>query len=290
MDKKVSVIIPCYNQAKYVCDAINSVLAQTYKNIEIVIVNDASDDDSRIVIEQYIQGKNNILFINNKENQGIIDVRNTAIDSAKGEYILPLDADDTIEPAYIEKAVKILNEYPQIGVVYCKARFFGSKNTNWDLPEFDKTNILFDNCIFCTALFRKADFIKAGKYKKNMQNGCEDWDLWLSFIELGYDIYRIDEILFNYRQYDKELSRTNHCKNNLEDVFANIGINHSRLYFTNKICQKKIFKTDLENLKNREKKYKKYKKLFNVTIIILILAIIINAFLVVKLFGSYFVL
>ena len=75
---------------------------------------------------------------------------------------------------------------------------FSSKNTYWNLKDFDKSNILYDNCIFCSALFRKSDFIKAGKYKDYMQYGCEDYDLWLSFIEQGFEVHRIDEILFNY--------------------------------------------------------------------------------------------
>ena len=108
--KKVSIIIPCYNQENYIKDAILSCFEQTYQNIEIVIVNDGSSDNSAEVINSLIKNRENVIFINNKENFGVVHSRNIAIEKASGEYILPLDGDDKIEPAYVEKAVKILNE------------------------------------------------------------------------------------------------------------------------------------------------------------------------------------
>lgn len=120
---------------------------------------------------------------------------------------MPLDADDIIEPTYVEKAVKILDNNPNIGIVYCKAKIFGNYDKYWNLKPFNKSDILYENCIFCSALFRKSDFIKIGGYNNNMKYGCEDYDLWLSFIEQGLEVFQINEILFSYRQYD-ETSRT----------------------------------------------------------------------------------
>ena len=94
MNKKVSIIIPCYNQGMYVAEAIQSALDQTYNDIEIVCVNDASTDNSREVIRKFADEHNNIIFIDNPENIGVIASRNKAIDACSGEYILPLDADD----------------------------------------------------------------------------------------------------------------------------------------------------------------------------------------------------
>lgn len=264
LNKKVSVIIPCYNQGKYVSDAIKSVLAQTYKNIEIVIVNDGSLDNSSEIINSFSEKYKNILFFDNKENRGVIYARNMAIKACGGEYILPLDADDTIEPAYIEKAVKILDENSNIGIVYCKARMFGSKNEYWNLKDFDKSNILYNNCIFCSALFRKSDFIKVGMYKEYMQYGCEDYDLWLSFIEHGFGVYRIDEILFNYRQYEED-SRSTICSKNQDKIWSAIVKNHINLYINDKqFLERLIFSDPIKT----KKKYKKYKKLFKITLVV----------------------
>ena len=264
MNKKVSIIIPCFNQGKYVKDAIESALNQTYKNIEIICINDGSSDNSSEVISNF----KNIVFIDLKENQGVINARNLAIDSSNGEYILPLDADDKIEPTYVEKAVEILNNNPEIGIVYCKARFFGNANKEWILPEYSKERILFKNCIFNCALFRKEDFYRAGKYKENMKNGCEDWDLWLSMIELGLKPYRIDEILFNYRQLGNSsrtalASKNNHWKNQLFK-------NHINLYSNNPTIGEKIF----FDISKSTRKIEKYKILFKFTLTLLIVSIL----------------
>lgn len=273
--KKVSIIIPCYNQAEYVGDAILSAINQTYQNIEIVCVNDGSTDNSSEIIKSFADKYKNILFFTNNENKGVIYARNLAIDACRGEYILPLDADDTIEPTYVEKAVKILDDNPNIGIVYCKAKLFGNKNMPWDLGDFDKSNFLYNNSIFCTALFRKTDFLKAGKYKDYMELGCEDYDLWLSFLELGLDIYRIDEFLFNYRQYSGH-SRTTTCTKKQDKVRSIILKNHIDLYLKDKRFQDNFLLTD-----NIKEKHKKYKKLFNILLLIVIVETILLILLAV---------
>lgn len=261
MNKKVSIIIPCYNQGKYVQDALNSALNQTYKNIEIICVNDGSTDNSAEIISKF----ENIKFIDFKENKGVIEARNTAIEYSSGEYVLPLDADDTIEATYVEKAVAILNNNSNIGMVYCKARKFGNKNKVWKLPEYNYDDFLISNCIFNCALFRKEDFNHAGKYKQNMKNNCEDWDLWLSFIELGLKPYRIPEILFNYRQCENARSKVvSQNTSQLKEIFKN----HINLYSNNEVLIKKIFSKD-------DKKIKKYKKQRNLCITICIVEFVI---------------
>ena len=256
--KKVSIIIPCYNQSKYVEEAINSALSQTYKNTEIICINDGSTDESAQVIENCAKNNQKIIFINQKENKGVVTARNTAIEAATGEYILPLDADDTIEPTYVEKAARILDANPQIGIVYCRARLFGAQTGEWKLPEFDPKEIIYTNSIFCCSLFRKSDFEKAGGYKEYMHHGYEDWDLWLSFLEHGLKVYRLDEFLFNYRKY-KEHSRTNTCKNHMPEIYKNIVKHHTGLFLATDSFIEKVFKSSY-------KKLKKYRKLFAISI------------------------
>ena len=282
MDKKVSVIIPCYNQAQYVSSAIESALNQTYQNIEIVCINDGSDDNSSEIIKDFSDKYSNILFIDNKTNNGVISARNTAIEASHGEYILPLDADDIIEPTYIEKAVKILNENPKIGIVYCKAKIFGNKEEDWDLAPFNKSDILYCNCIFCSALFRKSDFIKAGMYKENMSCGCEDHDLWLSFVELGLDAYRIDEFLFNYRKYN-EGSRTSLCSKNQDKVWTTLIKNHLDIYLNDKQFVNRLIFNDTAKLRELYHKYKNFCKIF--LSVILIETIVLFALIIAFVLG-----
>lgn len=270
---KVSIIIPCYNQGKYVAEAINSALRQTFKDIEIVCVNDGSTDNSVEIIKSFENKYKNFIFLNNEENRGVIYSRNFAIKNCNGTYILPLDADDIIEPTYVEKAVKILDNNPNIGIVYCKAKIFGNYDKYWNLKPFNKSDILYENCIFCSALFRKSDFLKIGGYNNNMKYGCEDYDLWLSFIEQGLEVFQINEILFSYRQYD-ETSRTTISLKNKKEIQNNLIKNHINLYLNDEnFLERLIFSNPIKT----NKKYKKYKKMFNklfpITIIELIIII-----------------
>ncbi len=257
MQKKVSVIIPCYNQGLYIKEAIDSVLSQTYKNIEIICVNDASGDNSADIIREY-ENLDNFTFINHTENKGVIFSRNEAIDVAKGEYILPLDGDDTIEPTYTEKAVKILNEKPDVGIVYCYAKFFGGGAGRYYPSEFDKNKILFSNYILNSSFYRKNIFLEVGGYKDYMKHGFEDWDLWLSFVEKGYKGYLIPEVLFNYRKQVTNC-RTDNANSHADELYSNILKHHAELYISNKFCVDKIFKLP-HKLIPLWTKYLKFKK------------------------------
>lgn len=273
---KVSIIIPCFNQCKYIGEAITSALNQTYANVEIVVINDASTDDSKSIIENFAQKYKNIVFLNNEENKGVVYSRNTAIDAACGEYILPLDGDDKIEPTYVEKAVKILQNNPKIGIVYCKAKLFGNKCGEWKLPEFSETEILYQNCVFCCSLFRKSDFEKVGKYKEYMNNGHEDWDLWLSFLEAGLKVHKIDEFLFNYRQLSSN-TRTDMTWEIAKNTRLELLKNHMSLYTKSESFVDKVFCSPLT-------KIKKYKKLFFILLYISILEFI---FILVIILNNY---
>ncbi len=252
--KKVSVIIHCYNQSKFVQEAIESVIKQTYSNIEIVCINDGSTDNSSRTIQKLAQKYKQIIFFDEKENHGVIYARNTAISAATGEYILPLDADDTIEPEYIEEAVKVLDNSPDTGIVYSKARLLGAQNKELKLPDYSKSNILSTNCIFVSALFRKADFISIGGYKEYMKDGYEDWDLWLSFIEKGFNVHKIDKILFSYRKHDKNSRSSQITKTQMEKIYKTILKHHTSLYLEDSSIIQKLFSSS-------DKKLQKYKRI-----------------------------
>ena len=229
----VTVVIPCFNQADFIDECINSVLNQSYKNIEIICVDDCSTDNSVERIKKYTDLKN-FKLIKNSHNLGVCASRNNAVNEAKGFYILPLDGDDTIEPTYIEEAVHVISSNEDIGIVYCQARLFGGINQNLDLPEFNVDDFLFNNCIFCTALFRKSDFLRVGGYKPYMTDGYEDYELWICFVELGLKPYRIDKILFNYRR-KHQISRTDRLMDSgrFKNMKREILAHHFNFYLNN---------------------------------------------------------
>ena len=229
----VSVVIPCFNDGQYLQEALSSVMDQTYTNIEVIIVNDGSTDQMTIEILHALKSYGwKVLDLS--INAGPSVARNRGIDIAQGRYILPLDADDKIAPTYIEKAVNILQEHAEIGIVYCEAEYFGLQTGRWELPPYSFPEILIANMIFASAMYRKADWQTVNGYNENMIHGNEDYDLWLSFLELDYQVYQIKETLFSYRI--KKKSRTTKFLTNYKNIlntFVQGFHNHKKLYESN---------------------------------------------------------
>lgn len=227
---KVSVIIPCFNLGKYIHEAVDSVLAQTFQDFEIIVVNDGSTDAETNLI---LDNLNNLkIKVIKTDNQGLARARNNGIARANGEYILPLDADDKIADSYLEKAIQVLDENENIGIVYCRAEFFDKENFKWDLPEYELSRFLIDNLIFCSAFFRKADWETAGGYKSSMIYGWEDYEFWLSIIELEREVYQIPEHLFFYRQRSDSMANVM-SREHLFYSYKEIAKNHRDLYLDN---------------------------------------------------------
>lgn len=122
----VSVIVPCYNQAIYLPEALNSLLGQTYQCWEAIVVNDGSPDETEKVALEYTWKDSRIKYVF-KENGGLSSARNKGIELAQGEFILPLDADDIIHPEYMEKAMEAFEDNPFLKLVFCRGVFFRSK-------------------------------------------------------------------------------------------------------------------------------------------------------------------
>lgn len=197
MEKKVSVIVACYNHADFLPQAVGSVIAQTYTNWECIIINDGSTDNSEVVASSLINSDHRIKYFT-KPNGGLSSARNFGIEKSNGEYILPLDADDKIHPGYIEKA---LNEFKneKIKIVYCEAEYFGAREGKVNLPAFSRKGLAEMNMIFCSAMYKRKDFDLAGGYNPNMIFGWEDWNLWVAILKNGGEVIKIPEVLFYYR-------------------------------------------------------------------------------------------
>ena len=243
---EISIVIPCFNDGVYIQETIDSVNAQTFRDTEIIIVDDSSTDKETLKILAALK-QDNLKVIHTEKNSGPSIARNKGIKVAQGDYILPLDADDKIAPTYLEKAKAVLDSNNNMGIVYCEADFFGEKTGKWDLPPYSFPKILVANMIFATAMYRKKDWEVVGGYNVNMCIGNEDYDFWLSLLELGREVHRIPETLFSYRI--KKVSRTTNLNENdtLEiDSYEQIFNNHKKLYADNI----RIF---FEELKRKEK-------------------------------------
>lgn len=194
----VSIVIPCYNQGEFVQETIDSVLAQTYDNIEIIVVNDGSTDNSEEIIHKIIEENPQIIYMS-AENGGVSRARNIGIEAASGEYILPLDADDLINPKYIDLAIAEFIKNPDLIIVTAKGRFFGKEATDWNLQEFSMKKMLHGNVIFCPSLFKKIDWKKIGRFDESMTH-LEDWDFFIRLSAINpQQVKRIDYQALLYR-------------------------------------------------------------------------------------------
>ena len=210
---KVSVVIPHYNSFQYIKEAIDSVKAQTYENWEIIIMDDGS---TNVSFEELKKFEEDNIKVFSQENQGPAAARNAAIALSCGKYILPLDADDKIAPTYMEKAIPILENDSDIGIVYCRAEKFGRVNGYWALPDYSEELMVIDNIIFCTAFFRKEDWARVGGFPIFARLGVEDYAFWLKLLSLGRKVVQINEILFYYRIL--EASRTTRFMDDREGI------------------------------------------------------------------------
>ncbi|PIE59875.1 MAG: hypothetical protein CSA32_01815 [Desulfobulbus propionicus] len=226
----VSIIIPCYNQGKSLGETLASVFRQSFQEIEIIVVDDGSDDaeTSRIIKEL----DHSLIRTVVTGNMGLAAARNNGICAAKGQYILPLDADDLIGPHYVQDAVDTLEKDTELGIVYCRAVLFGAVEAEWQLPEFSLKRMLQDNIIFCSAFFRKSDWETVGGYNESLIYGWEDYDFWLRLLELGRKVHRLPLVHFFYRVSADSMVRARPRQHKIE-TFRNIYNAHQQLFSDN---------------------------------------------------------
>lgn len=197
MSKMVSVIVPVYNMQQYLAETLDSILASTYPDFEVVVVDDGSKDASYQVAQSY-EAKDKRVRALTKPNGGVSTARNLGISEAKGEFILPVDADNTIEPNFIEKAVEAIKSDPEVRVVAPTSDYFGEKTGLMKLPSFTLSYLARENSIDNCALYRKTDWERVGGYNPEITTR-EDWAFWISILKDGGKVVRLPEVLHHYR-------------------------------------------------------------------------------------------
>ncbi|BAY44965.1 family 2 glycosyl transferase [Scytonema sp. HK-05] len=223
----VSVIIPAYNAEAFISRTLQSVISQTYKNIEILVVDDGSRDKTVEIVESFAQKDSRIILLK-QPNSGVASARNLAIENSRGEYIAPIDADDIWYPQKLEKQVQcMLQGDISVGLVYAWSVFIDKEDKI--IGQYSPHNylnilsvegevfpaMLYTNFIINSSapLIRRVCFEKIGGYscKLREQNaqGCEDWDIYLRIAE-HYQFRVVPEFLIGYRQLQESMS--NGCK------------------------------------------------------------------------------
>lgn len=209
----VSVVIPAYEVAQYIAAALDSVLAQTFKDYEIIVVNDGSPDTVELEKALYPY-RDRVLYLR-QDNQGLSGARNTGIRAARGKYIAPLDGDDIWTPEHLSAQLALLEAEPSIDVVYADARIFG------DVPEAGRTvmdlcpsagEVTFERLVtrqctvhICVSVCRREALVRAGLFDPALRR-VEDADMWLRIARQGGRIAYQRRVLGYYRRSAGSLS------------------------------------------------------------------------------------
>ncbi|MDO4483512.1 MAG: glycosyltransferase family A protein [Clostridia bacterium] len=232
--KKVSIIIPCHNDGQYLPEALACAFAQTWENKEIIIIDDGSADEATLKLLDDLRQDSRVTVLRHEQAKGPSAARNTAIRAGKGEYIMPLDADDKIEPDYIAKAAAVLDSRPEVGAVYAHGDYFGEVTGPMKLKDYNLRDMLVDNVVFVSALIRRSAFEQAGLYDEAFRTGLEDYDGFLGLLEHGWEIVQLPETLFYCRV--KPVSRTTKMVDDTEKYRATYQMlydKHKQLYLDN---------------------------------------------------------
>jgi Glycosyl transferase family 2 len=202
---RLSVLVPCFNQGAFLDEAVDSVLAQTFTDYEIVVVDDGSTDEAtRRKLATYQRPKTRVL---RTRNRGLPAARNAAAATAAGDVFCALDADDRLEPTWFEKGIAVLDTDPSLAFVSHWLETFGDEHWIWRPERCDLPAMLARNAVNGAALVRRAAFETVGGYDERMREGCEDWDFWLRLIERGFKGTIVPEVLFHYRRTAGSMSR-----------------------------------------------------------------------------------
>lgn len=206
---KISVIMPAYNAEKYIAEAIDSILAQTYRDFEFIILNDCSKDRTEEIILSYTDPR--IVYLKNEKNMGVAATLNRGLSVAKGEYIARMDADDISLPMRFEKQVAYLDENPKIAVLGCNVECFeGGKILSTGGSSSDPVQMRVDMFFACGlahpgVMTRRAVIGELGGYDPEFE-GLEDYELWCR-VQENWQVVSLLEVLLRYRIHGGQVTK-----------------------------------------------------------------------------------
>ena len=220
---KISVIMSVYNGEDYIAEAIDSVLLQTFRDFELIIINDCSTDGTGEILERYASADDRVKVHTNEVNLRLPSSLNKAISLSKGKYIARMDADDICLPDRFEKQYAFMEENPGVSLSSCRFMTLkngvissggcGGKTDN----ESIKGLLLVTNPILHPGIIAKADVIRELLYDKNF-TCTEDMELWTRFVMSNHSIKIMPEYLMIYRLHDKQITETTRARQHSEVV------------------------------------------------------------------------
>lgn len=235
----VSVVIPCFNLGEYLGEAVDSVLGQTLRETEIIVVDPGSTEEATRAILAGFRRPRTTIVSSERKRAGA--ARNLGIGLARGRYICCLDADDILERECLEKASSALEADKGLGIATFWFSIFGDTTGLVRPRSATLVDFLVENCACTAALFRRAAWEKAGGYDEELE-GYEDWDLWLGILESGYRAHIIKELLFRYRDRAGGKHRSSDAGERRDAIMRRIMARHESSFRAH--AQEVIFRKD----------------------------------------------
>ena len=206
---EISVTMPVFNAEKYLAESIESILNQSFRDFEFLIIDDSSTDHSLDIINRYRDTDNRIKVLQNKYAKGIVGASNTGLEASQGKYIARMDADDVSLPDRFEKQHRFMESHPEVGICGTWANAFGQKTGLMKLPETDaeiRTALLFCCCMIHPTVMMRRDFLRAHQLSyREFFDTAQDYDLWARALDYT-QFYNIPEMLLKYRVHETQIS------------------------------------------------------------------------------------
>lgn len=222
----VSIIVPVYNAEPFLAETLRSIQGIQYPNLEILLMDDGCSDGSMAIAREFA-GQDARIRLYSQPNQGASAARNNLIRQARGKYILPIDADNLVEPTYVAAAVEVLEANPEVKVVTPRTDQFGLRTGEIHYPTYSIHILARKNIIDACAMYRRADWERVGGYCPEVPTR-EDWEFWLSMLEFGGKVVRLPQIEFHYRQHGT--SKRHRMRHRFHEVIDIVNRRHPELY------------------------------------------------------------
>ena len=205
---RVSILMPVYNVASYLREAMDSMLAQTYTDFELIVLDDCSPDNSAEILDTYTDPR--IVRYRGEKNVGLSNVLNVGMQLARGEYIARVDSDDLSTPERLAVQVAYLDAHPEIDLCSCGMELFGAKQEVWvreNNPEDVQITALFYSPILhASSVWRRVSFERAGLRFQQEMVPAEDYDMWTRAMAAGLQLVNIPQVMYKYRIHPSQVT------------------------------------------------------------------------------------
>jgi GT2 family glycosyltransferase len=219
-----SFIVTCHNLGAYLGETLDSVSAQTVQDFETVIVNDGSTDGATCrLLADLSRPRTRVVHI---ERRGLPGARNAGARQAVGCYLCMVDADDILEPTYLERSLQALESRPDLAFASHWLRAFGDETWDWTPTDCGFPALLHANTLNGAALIRREMFDRVGGFDETMVDGCEDWEFWIRVVEAGFQGAIVPEFLFRYRRRADSMSRSMHAVPGMAALYRQLVDRH----------------------------------------------------------------